>query len=106
MPWPSLIASPILCSTACCPRKLKKKVEEEEPADAPAMILCAMYLLQMCVNGDVDAARLVLDNGAEVNRAEEDGRTPLWQACYEGQVDAARLLLERGAEVDRATKDV
>ena len=68
MPWPSLIASPILCSTACCPRKLKKKVEEEEPADEPAMILCAMYLLQMCVNGDVDAARLLLDNGAESRR--------------------------------------
>ena len=46
----------------------KKKVEEEEPADAPAMILCAMYLLQMCVNGDVDAARLLLDNGTESTR--------------------------------------
>ena len=28
----------------------KKRVEEEEPADEPAMILCAMYLLQKCVN--------------------------------------------------------
>ena len=44
------------------------QVEEAEPADEPAMILCAMYLLQMCVNGDVDAARLLLGNGAESTR--------------------------------------
>ena len=41
----------------------KKKVEEEEPADEPKAHP-ALDLLQMCVNGDVDAARLLLDNGA------------------------------------------
>ena len=46
----------------------------------------------------------MLDNGAEVDRATEDGRTPLWTACYEGHVDAARLLLDKGAEVDRTNK--
>ena len=33
----------------------------DEPADEPAM-----DLLELCVNGDVDAARLLLENGAEV----------------------------------------
>ena len=37
----------------------KKKVEEEEPADEPKAHP-ALDLLQMCVNGDVDAARLLL----------------------------------------------
>ena len=37
----------------------KKKGEEEEPADEPAL-----DLLELCVNGDADAARLLLDNGA------------------------------------------
>ena len=45
----------------------KKKGEEEEPADEPKAHP-ALDLLQMCVNGDVDAARLWLDNGAESTR--------------------------------------
>ena len=62
-------------------------------------------LLTACFNGDVDAARLALDGGADVNRANEDGVTPLFIACQQGHVDVARLLLDRGAEVDQATED-
>ena len=58
-----------------------------------------------CKNGHTDAVRLLLDGGAEVDRANKDGSTPLIIACFNGHVDAARLLLERGAEVDRARKD-
>ena len=46
-------------------------------------------------NGHVDAA-LLLDKGAEVDRATEDGWTPLFVACQNGHVDAARLLLDKG----------
>ena len=62
-------------------------------------------LYNACGNGQVDAARLLLDRGAEVDRATKKGATPLFIACENGHVDAARLLLERGAEVDRARKD-
>ena len=55
--------------------------------------------------GRVDAARLVLDKGAKVDRADKWGQTPLFIACYNSHVDAARLLLDKGAEVDRANKD-
>ena len=41
----------------------------------------------------------------EVNRADEHGRTQLYNACWNGQVAVARLLLDKGAEVDRADKD-
>ena len=58
-------------------------------------------LLAACFNGDVDAARLALDRGADPNRANEDGVTPLFIACQQGHVDVARLLLDNGAEVDR-----
>jgi len=58
-------------------------------------------LVTACFDGDVDAARLALDSGADVNRANEDGLTPLFIACQQGHVDVARLLLDNGAEVDR-----
>ena len=51
-------------------------------------------LLAACFNGDVDAARLALDRGADVNRA--DVNRALYIACQQGHVDVARLLLERG----------
>ena len=50
-------------------------------------------------------ARRLLDKGAEVDRANDGGGTPLFVACQEGRADAARLLLDNGAEVDRATED-
>ena len=37
-----------------------------------------------CFNGHVDAARLLLENGAEVDRAMKDGAIPLWIACQKG----------------------
>ena len=46
----------------------------------------------------------MLDKGAEVDRANKNGTTPLSIACSNGRVDAARLLLDKGAEVDRANK--
>ena len=49
-------------------------------------------------------ARL-LDGGAEINQARENGTTPLWTACENGHVDAARMLLDKGAEIDRANDE-
>jgi len=58
-----------------------------------------------CHNGHVDVARMLLDKGAEVDRAEtRGGWTPLHAACGNGHVDVALLLLEKGAEVNRASK--
>ena len=47
-------------------------------------------------------ARLLLNNGAEVDRAWDNGATPLYIARPNGHADAATLLLEKGVEVDRA----
>jgi len=59
-------------------------------------------LLIACENGDIRAARNLLNNGADVNRANKKGETPLYVACERGHVDAVRLLLEKGADVERA----
>ena len=71
---------------------------ESERSDAAAHIACFR-------GRHVDAALLLLDKGAEIDRAFGGRRTPLLMACVEGHVDAVRLLLDKGAEVDRATKD-
>ena len=61
-------------------------------------------LYMACKNGCVGVpARLLLDKGAEVDRAKEKWSTPLYIACKKGQVDAARLL-DKGAEVDRLSR--
>mgnify|MGYP001380343762 CR=1 FL=1 len=57
-----------------------------------------------CENGHADAARLLLDQGVDINRADKYGATPLLAACSKGHVDAVRLLLDEGAEVDRSTE--
>ena len=61
--------------------------------------------LVACVFGDVEAVRLDLDGGADVNQAQGTGETSLQLACAYGHVDLARLLLDKGAEVDRAAED-
>ena len=47
-------------------------------------------------NGHLDAARLLLERGAEVDQTRKDGATSLYIACEKGHVEAARLLLDNG----------
>ena len=49
--------------------------------------------------GNVDAARLLLDKGAKIEQATQEGTTPLHFACKYGNVDVTRLLLEKGADL-------
>ena len=51
-----------------------------------------------CMEGHVEAARLLLEKGAAVDAQMEDGTTALMDACMKGCVAAARLLLEKGAD--------
>ena len=63
-------------------------------------------LIVACENGHVDAARLLLEKGADVHKATNRKRTPLhgvcdvWR-CRDCHIEVARLLLANGADVDR-----
>ena len=80
---------------------LDRGADANSPTDAQGRT----PLYAACEHGHVDAARLLLDKGAEVDRANENGLTPLMLACYKGHVELARLVLDKGAEVDRAAEN-
>lgn len=50
--------------------------------------------------GEPEAARLLLESGADVDPQNGDGNTPLFLAACYGEEALVRLLLDRGARVD------
>lgn len=51
-----------------------------------------------CCGGHLEAARLLLDRGAEVDAVDGLEKTALMDACWFGHAEVARLLLDRGAD--------
>jgi ankyrin repeat protein len=61
-------------------------------------------LLHAARQGNVEAARALLDGGADVNLVSgTDGTSPLLSATINSQWDVAMLLIERGADPNRAS---
>jgi hypothetical protein len=56
-------------------------------------------------NGHIEIARLILQNGAEVNVRNNGGRTPLHWAAIQGHVDILHLLVENGADLEAQNDD-
>ena len=67
----------------------------EKPRSVPPLIWACDY-------HDPDLIRLMLEKGADANRAAPTGRTPLMDAASKGDVEIVQLLLSHGADV--ATK--
>jgi len=49
-------------------------------------------LLDAAKEGDVDGMRVALQNGADVNRRDEDGYTPFMEACSWGKLEEVRFI--------------
>lgn len=54
--------------------------------------------------GRIEIVKLLLDRGADMEYADDDGFTALTAASVMGRVDVVRLLLDRQADVNHRTK--
>ena len=73
-----------------------------EGASVKATSDAGVTALHWCT-GDIDKVRLLLDHGADVNKATALGRTPLLiAASTSGTLETIRLLMEKGADVNAA----
>ena len=64
-----------------------------------------MSLFNAVNRENVNATRKLLNNGANVNQNNENGRSPLMQASLLGNSELVKLLLAKGADVNKADKD-
>jgi ankyrin repeat protein len=55
--------------------------------------------------GNMEAARAIIDSGAKLNEVSGDHSTALLMAIINGNFDIAKLLIERGADVTIASVD-
>ena len=51
-------------------------------------------------NGHVDVAKVLIQNGADVNAVDWNKWTALHFAAWEGHVDVAKVLIQNGADVN------
>ena len=55
--------------------------------------------------GRVDVVRALVQGGADIDKAKEDGYTPLYVASWKGHVDVVRALMEGGADIGKADEE-
>ena len=57
------------------------------------------------LNGQAEAAKLLIEKGADVNARNRDGTTSLHSAAFLGRIGTVKLLLENGADTTLRSND-
>ncbi len=80
--------------------------QEAPPTEGSAMsstFVGAQPLHLAAADGDVELVKLLLDRGAKINAATQDGWTALHFACLRADEGLVQLLLDRTADVSMTT---
>ena len=62
-------------------------------------------LMYAATSGNINALKILIKHGAQINRQTPSGITALYMSAREGQEEAVRLLLKAGAKPDICTRD-
>ena len=66
--------------------------------------MCSLW--DTCIRGDIRAARLAVQGGADVNERDGVTMTPLMWAAHRGKADISELLLQQpGINIDCSDED-
>jgi ankyrin repeat protein len=65
-----------------------------------ALYGCRASLVNAILSDQTETAKLLIDQGADVNEKGRDNFTPLHWAAYYGKAEMARILLNKGAQVN------
>src|SRR5210317_757594 len=61
-------------------------------------------LFRASEEGNLEVVRLLVEGGADLDKADYDGRTPLYVACEKGHLEVVQLLLDAGADIDKEAR--
>ena len=53
----------------------------------------------------MEVVRVLAERGADINKANNDGATPLFIASEKGRAEVVRVLAERGVDINKANND-
>ena len=84
---------------------MKRYIAEGADVNAPDENLNITPLAWSVLHGQTEAARLLIENGADVNIKDDDGSIPLHGAVVFGRADVAKLLIENGANLQARNND-
>ena len=90
----------------CCKKATTFSSPERQSFDANAqMDEKSRSILHASLKGDLDAMKVLIQNGVDVNAVHEESQwTVLHYASTEGHVDVVKVLLENGADVNAVDK--
>lgn len=80
-------------------RAMKRYIAEGADVNAPDESMNISPLAWSASHGQTEATRLLIENGADVNRKDDNGSTPLHNAAVFGRAEVAKLLVKNGANL-------